>query len=135
LRLSASSIQLTAQILISLLLPAKMGSLQNPTSSVFETARYIPPDAIFEVTKNYLADTDAKKVNLGQGTYRDENGKPWVLPSVRMAKELITNCGHEYLPISGLKTFREEAVKLVFNGTKPFSEDRVRLASSAETTC
>jgi aspartate aminotransferase len=110
-----------------------MGSNQNPTSSIFETAQYISPDAIFEVTKNYLADTDCKKINLGQGTYRDENGKPWVLPSVRMAKKLIANCGHEYLPISGLKAFREEAVKLVFNGTKPYSEGRVRLASLTET--
>jgi aspartate aminotransferase len=104
-----------------------MGSIQNSTSSIFETAQYIPPDAIFEVTKNYLADIDSRKVNLGQGTYRDENGKPWVLPSVRMAKERIANCGHEYLPISGLKAFREEAVKLVFHGTNPFSEGRVRL--------
>ena len=80
---------------------------------------------IFEFTKNYLTDTDPNKVNLGQGTYRDENGKPWVLPSVRMAKQAIAGCGHEYLPIAGLGTFREKACELVFRGTKALHEDRV----------
>ncbi|TVY83890.1 Cytoplasmic aspartate aminotransferase [Lachnellula suecica] len=111
-----------------------MGSVQYSTPSIFKTAQFIPPDAIFEVTKNYLADTDSRKVNIGAGTYRDENGKPWVLPSVRMAKELIANCGHEYLPIAGLKAFRDEAVKLVFKETKAFSEDRVASCQSLSGT-
>jgi len=104
-----------------------MVSNQDSTASFFENAQYIPEDAIFEVTKKYLANPDPRKVNLGPGTYRDENGKPWVLPSVRMAKELVVNCGHEYLPIAGSKTFRDEAVKLVFNGTKAFNEGRVSM--------
>lgn len=54
----------------------KMDSAQQQNSSLFESAEYIPPDSIFEVTKKYLADTNLNKVNLGQGTYRDENGKP-----------------------------------------------------------
>ncbi len=103
-----------------------MGSLTP--SSVFDNAEYIPPDAIFDLTRRYLADTDPNKINLGQGTYRDENGKPWVLPSVRMAKDKLGDCGHEYLPIAGLKSFRDEAVKLAFHGTKAFEDERVRKA-------
>lgn len=109
-----------------------MGSIA--ISSVFSDAEYIPADAIFEVTKNYLADIDANKINVGAGTYRDENGKPWVLPSVRMAKELVTNCGHEYLPIAGLKVFREKAVELVFHGTKAIHEDRIASCQSLSGT-
>lgn len=30
------------------------------------------------------------KVNLGIGAYRDENGKPWILPSVREAEKIIS---------------------------------------------
>lgn len=30
------------------------------------------------------------KVNLGIGAYRDENGKPWILPSVRAAEKIIS---------------------------------------------
>lgn len=39
--------------------------------------------SIFELTAAYKADTFDKKVNLGVGAYRDNNGKPWVLPVVK----------------------------------------------------
>lgn len=97
----------------------------NAATSVFDAAPYITPDLIFEVTKQYVADTNPLKVNVGAGTYRDENGESWVLPSVRMAKELIKDCGHEYLPIAGLKTFRENVTQLIFHDTSAFREDRV----------
>ena len=82
----------------------------SPQISVFEAAEFIPPDAIFEVTRRYLADKNLRKVNLGQGTYRDENGEAWVLPSVQAAKELITEHGHEYLPIEGLKNLETKTL-------------------------
>lgn len=101
-----------------------MGSLQSPPS-LFGLAESIPADAIFQVTKNFLADSNPKKINVGAGTYRDENGKPWVLPSVRMAKDLVANAGHEYAPILGVKAFRDKTVEMAFHGTKAFSESRV----------
>lgn len=100
-----------------------MGSTQQ--TSAFASAKLIPPDSIFEVTKRYLADSEPRKVNLGQGTYRNEEGNPWVLPSVKLAKEKVGDCGHEYLPIAGLKEFREKAVELVFHDTAALSEGRV----------
>ncbi|KAL5343908.1 pyridoxal phosphate-dependent transferase [Aspergillus crustosus] len=51
------------------------------SGSVFSSAPRIPADAIFALTAEYLADPSLQKVNLGQGTYRDNNGQPWVLPS------------------------------------------------------
>lgn len=41
-----------------------------------------PPDAILGVTEAYKRDTNPKKINLGVGAYRDDNGKPYILPSV-----------------------------------------------------
>lgn len=41
-----------------------------------------PPDAILGVTEAYKRDANPKKVNLGVGAYRDDDGKPYVLPSV-----------------------------------------------------
>nr|XP_027809155.1 aspartate aminotransferase, mitochondrial-like isoform X2 [Marmota flaviventris] len=41
-----------------------------------------PPDPILGVTEAYKRDTNSKKMNLGVGAYRDDNGKPYVLPSV-----------------------------------------------------
>lgn len=100
-----------------------MGATQ-PVSA-FSKGKFVPPDSIFDVTRRYVGDTFANKVNLGQGTYRDENGQPWVLPSVRMAKEIVLDAGHEYLPIAGLPQFRDAAVRLVFHGTKALGENRV----------
>lgn len=105
-----------------------MGSLASDTSP-FEAVQYIPPDAIFDLTRLYLADPDARKVNLGQGTYKDEKGNPWILPSVRAAKETIRDANHEYLPILGLASFRTLATQLVY-GEKSAAvrEERVSIA-------
>lgn len=35
------------------------------------------------VTEAFKADKDPRKINLGVGAYRDEHGKPYVLPSVK----------------------------------------------------
>ncbi|KAF8855627.1 aspartate aminotransferase [Acephala macrosclerotiorum] len=106
----------------------------QPSSSFLGGAKYIPADAIFEVTKKYLADTNPDKVNVGAGTYRDENGKPWILPSVRMAKEQLAGCDHEYLPIAGLKSFRDAAVDLVFHNTAALMEGRIASCQSLSGT-
>uniref|UniRef100_A0A8D2DCP8 Aspartate aminotransferase n=1 Tax=Sciurus vulgaris TaxID=55149 RepID=A0A8D2DCP8_SCIVU len=42
-----------------------------------------PPDPILGVTEAFKRDTNSKKMNLGVGAYRDDSGKPYVLPSVR----------------------------------------------------
>jgi aspartate/tyrosine/aromatic aminotransferase len=44
-------------------------------------------DEAFAITADFLADTDPRKVSLGAGVYRDENSKPWVLPSVTLVRQ------------------------------------------------
>lgn len=39
------------------------------------------------VTEAFKADKDSRKINLGVGAYRDEHGKPYVLPSVKKVGE------------------------------------------------
>ncbi|KAJ5769647.1 aminotransferase [Penicillium odoratum] len=60
-------------------------------------------------------ETETSNLNLGQGTYRDEEGNPWVLPSVNKARESLLAQGlqHEYLPILGFQSFREETAKII----------------------
>ncbi|KAH8704895.1 putative aspartate aminotransferase [Talaromyces proteolyticus] len=96
--------------------------------SFFGGVTYTPPDAIFELTKTYNADPDIRKVNLGQGTYKDENGNPWILPAVQAAKEKIKEANHEYLPILGLGSFRTLATELVFGKASSAVQER-RVAS------
>ncbi len=47
-----------------------------------------PPDAILGVTEAYKRDTNSKKMNLGVGAYRTDEGKPFILPSVKKVSEL-----------------------------------------------
>lgn len=55
----------------------------NPfSSSWFSHVEMGPPDAILGVTEAYKKDTNPKKISLGVGAYRDDHGKPYVLPSV-----------------------------------------------------
>ena len=63
-----------------------------------------PPDAILGVTEAFKRDTNPKKINLGVGAYRTDEGKPFVLESVKKAEQLIAseNLDKEYLPIEGL---------------------------------
>ncbi|KAL4898749.1 pyridoxal phosphate-dependent transferase [Aspergillus ambiguus] len=106
-----------------------MGSIST-TASRFASAPYIPPDAIFALTAEYLADSFPKKVNLGQGAYRDSKAQPWVLPSVARSRQLIIDKGlqHEYLPILGLAQFREKAAELAL-GPQSYAANRNKIAT------
>lgn len=42
-----------------------------------------PPDPILGVSEAFKRDTSSKKMNLGVGAYRDDQGKPFVLSCVR----------------------------------------------------
>lgn len=66
-----------------------------------------PPDAILGITEAFKRDTNPNKINLGVGAYRDDNGKPYVLPCVRKAEEKVRakNLDKEYAPISGTAEF------------------------------
>lgn len=44
-----------------------------------------PLDPILGVTQLFNADKNPNKQLLGVGAYRDNNGKPWVLESVKRA--------------------------------------------------
>jgi aspartate aminotransferase len=84
--------------------------------SVFEDIPLAPPDSILSLVQEYKDDASKDKVDLGPGAYRDENGKPWVLPVVRKAEKMLLadpTADHEYLPIAGLQSFTKAAAKLV----------------------
>jgi len=80
------------------------------------------PIEVFELTRQHNEDTHPSKVNLGVGSYKDDNGKPWVLPVVRNVEQQIANdltLNHEYLPVLGLPEFTNSAVKLVLGTDSP----------------
>ncbi|CAD6893087.1 unnamed protein product [Tilletia controversa] len=108
--------------------------VQPKPADTWATVPQAPPDAIFKLTASYKADTFKEKVNLGVGAYRDDFGKPWVLPSVKQAKARILSddsIDHEYLSITGLADFTSSAAKLILGPSSPATvENRI---SSAQT--
>ena len=72
-------------------------------ASVWSDVPMGPPDAILGVSEAFKRCQDPNKMNLGVGAYRDDQGKPFVLPSVREAEKQILEAqmDHEYLGITG----------------------------------
>lgn len=86
-----------------------------------------PEDALFGLMAAYRRDTDSNKVDLGIGAYRDNNAKPWVLPVVKKAEEILRqdpDLNHEYLPIAGLPDFTSASQKLVLGGDSPAIKEK-----------
>jgi len=75
-----------------------------------------PPDAILGIAQAYRACKEPNKVNVCVGAYRDENGKPWVLPSVRAAEKKLWEDEEvkEYLPIDGDPDFVVKAMRFAY---------------------
>ncbi|KUI53826.1 Aspartate aminotransferase, cytoplasmic [Cytospora mali] len=107
----------------------QMASSIIATSFPAETVPQAPEDPLFGLMAAYRADTSPDKVDLGIGAYRDDNAKPWVLPVVRKADEIIRNdpnLNHEYLPIAGLASFTSKACELTLGASSPaLAEKRV----------
>jgi len=75
------------------------------------------PDAILGIAENFKACTSAEKVNVCVGAYRDENGKPWILPSVHEAeKKMMGDASEnkEYASIAGDANFVSLAIKFAY---------------------
>jgi aspartate aminotransferase len=107
------------------------------TISVWSAVPAGPPDPILGVTEAFKADKDPRKINLGVGAYRDDKGKPYVLPSVQKAEELVraSNPDKEYLPITGLPEFTKAAAKLAYGAdSAALQEGRVAVTQSISGT-
>lgn len=89
----------------------------------------LPPDPLFGLKARYAKDNRSNKVDLGIGAYRDDNGKPWILPSVKLAENLIQNSSdynHEYLPITGFPAFTAAAAKVILgDDSTAITEDKL----------
>jgi aspartate aminotransferase len=94
-----------------------------------------PPDAILGITEAFKADSFDKKINLGVGAYRDDAGKPYVLPSVREAERRVVDAkmNKEYAGITGVPEFPAAAAKLAYGESSPVL-DRVAITQTISGT-
>jgi len=87
---------------------------------------------VFEKSRKFNIDQSPNKANLGVGAYRDDAGKPWVLPPVQKAEHILSTkidkseINHEYAPITGLPAFVSASARMLFGDAHPaFKEERI----------
>jgi aspartate/tyrosine/aromatic aminotransferase len=107
-------------------------------NSIFSSCTLAPPDPILNLSVAYKKDTDQKKVDLGVGAYRDENGKPYVFKAVRNAEEAIMSDpvdNHEYTTIEGPVGLKPLCLKVMFGDELAVKNaDRIVSAQSISGT-
>jgi len=87
--------------------------------SLFADVSDAPPIEVFQLGRDYQADPNPKKVSLGVGAYRTDEGKPWILPVVKKAEKMLAErieteeINHEYLPVLGLESFSAAATAML----------------------
>ncbi|KAF2963065.1 hypothetical protein GQX73_g10508 [Xylaria multiplex] len=93
------------------------------------------PPAILGITEAFKADSFEKKINLGVGAYRDDKGKPYVLPSVRTAEDNVIKAklNKEYAGITGVPEFTKAAAVLAY-GKDSSALDRLAITQSISGT-
>jgi len=96
------------------------------THSFWSHLEKAPLDGNHATAAAYEADPSPLKVNLGRGVYKDDNGKNWVLPSVRMAEQKMfeEKQQHDYLPFKGWDTFVKHTAEFAFGADSPLLRDK-----------
>jgi len=102
-------------------------------ASTFGHVAMGPPDPILGVTEAFKADTNTSKMNLGVGAYRDDQGKPFVLHSVRLAEQRVLEAGmdKEYSAIGGAAAFGRLSQELALGADSIIIKEG--LASTVQT--
>ncbi|KAF2860879.1 mitochondrial aspartate aminotransferas-like protein [Piedraia hortae CBS 480.64] len=106
-------------------------------ASVWSNVPQGPPDAILGITEAFKKDSKQGKINLGVGAYRDDAGKPYVLPSVREAEQRILkqNLDKEYAGITGVPDFTKAAAVLAYGSdSAALKEGRIAITQSISGT-
>lgn len=94
------------------------------------------PSDTFKMKQNLVGGSEIQTIGVrwnfksdSFSAYKDENNKPWVLPVVRRAEQMIVNnltLDKEYLDTIGLEEFNIAATKLLLGADSPaIRENRV----------
>lgn len=83
---------------------------------MLEKIQAAPPDPILGLTEAFKNDPNPRKINLGVGVYKDENGLTPVLNSVKQAEEriLAAEKSKSYLPIDGAPAYTNAVQEMLF---------------------
>mmetsp|Transcript_24520 Transcript_24520/g.35904 ORF Transcript_24520/g.35904 Transcript_24520/m.35904 type:complete len:442 (+) Transcript_24520:78-1403(+) len=98
-------------------LGGKTSAIKMASSSYLDDIPMGPPDAILGIAEAFRKSTDPNKVNICVGAYRDSSGKPWILPSVKSAEEIMLNdenTNKEYASIAGDAEYVKKALVFAY---------------------
>jgi len=116
---------------------ASFNRVAQRTFSTWGALTAAPADPILGLNEAFKTDSHPKKVLLGMGAYRDDAGKPYILPCVRKAEQIILekDMDHEYSGIQGIDSYVAKSLKLAY-GTenKALNEGRIAGAQSISGT-
>ena len=96
---------------------------------MFDRLNAVPPDPILGIISAYAADPSPKKIDLGIGVYRDEQGNTPILECVKKAEQILdsTQTTKSYLGPPGVAGFNSAITRLIFGeDSAVVNEDRVR---------
>ncbi|MCJ1231605.1 aspartate transaminase aat1 [Toensbergia leucococca] len=116
---------------------SKLSIIENGRLVFDSNDRMATTKAILGITEAFKADSFGEKINLGVGAYRDDNGKPYVLPSVKTAENKVvgSNLDKEYAGITGVPSFTKAAAILAYGpDSVPIKEDRIVITQSISGT-
>lgn len=105
------------------------GLSRNLSTSPWAEFEMAPVDPIVGLNEIFQKDEYPSKVIVGVGAYRNDFGKPYVLPCVREAEKILMDRGldMEYTGIAGEPKFVDLALEFVYgNECVPMLENRVR---------
>ena len=88
---------------------------------MFERLDRLPPDPILGLMAAFRADNDPRKVDLGVGVYRNDQGDTPVLQAVRKAEQavLARQSTKSYVAAAGNPGFNQSMERLVFGEEHP----------------
>jgi aspartate aminotransferase len=99
--------------------PLKAMTVRAMMSSWLAEVPQGPPDALFGLIDAYNKDPATKKISLGIGAYRGDDGAPYVLPVVRKAEKVVLEAAmnHEYAGIQGVDDFLKVSFEFMYGAS------------------
>jgi len=96
---------------------------------MFDRLEAVPPDPILGIISAFAADPSTRKIDLGIGVYRDEQGNTPILDCVQQAEQILdsSQTTKSYLGPPGVTGFNSAMTRLIFGeDSSVLMDDRVR---------
>lgn len=103
----------------------RLGMTAARSFSLWNGVDMAPADPILGLNDAFKKCTDPRKVLLGMGAYRDNDGKPYILDCVAKAeaKIIADKMDHEYSGIDGIPSYRAKCMDLAYGAGSAVVKD------------